>query len=283
MGNVTQSQTANFHSTYWNFDAAGRTARWEERVSYGDNTWKAGETKYDGDGRASVVTDLTRIRIQGVWYDWDAQNSYNIYSSVTGQKITELTATGEHAQTFVYMGGTKIARFDSHGVAFHVADPMTGSEQQTADGSFDPESNQRLELAALGTNVPVTDPPSMPPPDPSYSGYVGSPEQGGIFVDASDSPVPCYQQDFVIREKSKKKKIEPTGIVDPRSRPKLPFVDPGKGPEVAMAASYAAGDEPEPDPEAPPIVPCGTMDCVVTVKDENPFEWIKPISDPCET
>lgn len=142
-GNVTDSQTANIHDTYWDFDAAGRTARWEERVSYGDNTWKAGETKYDGDGRASVVTDLTRHRVGGVWYDWDAQNSYNIYSSVTGHKITELTTTGDHAQTFVYMGGTKIARFDSHGVAFHVTDPMTGSEQQTADGSFDPESERQ--------------------------------------------------------------------------------------------------------------------------------------------
>ncbi|CAN5607180.1 hypothetical protein BH10ACI3_BH10ACI3_00360 [soil metagenome] len=69
----------------WYFDASGRTARWEEDGPWGANEKRGGEVIYDGDGRAAKRSDMKRIRIQGVWYDWGSFNWYHIYSSVTGQ------------------------------------------------------------------------------------------------------------------------------------------------------------------------------------------------------
>jgi len=88
-GNTLSSNQGNpTDSLHWQFDASGRQWRWEEFGPDGPNEKKGEETTFDGDGRRAKVTNLHKMKNFGVWPDWTAIPFYNIYSSVTGQKIS---------------------------------------------------------------------------------------------------------------------------------------------------------------------------------------------------
>jgi hypothetical protein len=94
----------------WKFDPAGRMTEWMETSTYlGSTRWDQGETlTFDGEGRTAK-----RLKRSRQWASppsgWYEEPEYYIYSSVTGQKITELNPTGQKKKTSVYMGGTAIA------------------------------------------------------------------------------------------------------------------------------------------------------------------------------
>ena len=80
------------------------------------------ETTFDGDGRPAKKTELTKALTGGTWGSWNGPPYYNLYSSVTGKRIMEISAEGEMAGTYVYMGDTLI--MDSY---LRIADPVSGS------------------------------------------------------------------------------------------------------------------------------------------------------------
>lgn len=171
----------------WKFDAAGRKTRWEEYGPYNSFTMKGGETVFDGDGRAAKSSDITRYKTSGVWGSWFTDTfRYQLYSSVTGQMVTEVSSNGGHSQTSVYLGNSKIADERNGGLRFTLTDIVSGSSRETdADGAIPPyeESNQsRVELAGLGTSLPLSTPTSMPAPNYKKGGSLANPE-GGCSID----------------------------------------------------------------------------------------------------
>jgi hypothetical protein len=107
-GNVTQAYLSSDIKN-WDFDAAGRSVRWTEAGPWGPTQQKGGEAVFDGDGRSVKESDVTNTLQGGVWSGWDAIPKYNIFSSVTGEKITELNDTGAFYRNYLYMGHTEVA------------------------------------------------------------------------------------------------------------------------------------------------------------------------------
>jgi YD repeat-containing protein len=193
-GNVVQAYTPGLDLTLWKFDASGRTWRWEEDGAWGDFTMKGGETVFDGDGRAAKQIALTRSLSGGTWEEWNPTPSYYIYSSVTGQKITDLDNTGASTQYHVYMGSSEIADVGGtdDNVNFHVNDPVTGSMRKTNSAgvmSADDDVESRTEIAGMGTAVPPVNPTAFPKPRYQDGAWVGSPEHG--CTDYESMPVSC--------------------------------------------------------------------------------------------
>ena len=160
-GNVTHNTAGYLDERTWKFDATGQTTEWLETSQYnGTVRWDQGEIlTADGDGR--TVKRLERRRVYASpetgWYE---EPEYYIYSSVTGQKITELNATGGLKKTNVYMGSTVIAEYaPGNPVYFKHNDPNTGSERVTDDdGVIPPGGYRRAEHEPLGAEVPTTEP-----------------------------------------------------------------------------------------------------------------------------
>ena len=142
------------------------------------------EITYDGDGRAVKIRSVNDIdRYDSPWY--------YIYSSVTGQKITDII-NDYRVATHVYMGGSMIA--EEYGddneedfAVFNLTDPVTGSVRKiNPDGTIGPDNDDggiypsRTEMAGLGTTVPLTAPQAYPLP-PRRGGYAGDAEMGCII------------------------------------------------------------------------------------------------------
>ncbi len=157
----------------WNFDASGRLAHWDQNGPWGPNT-KHEDLTYDGDGRAAKKVDSQNV-------PW-----YYIFSTVTGQKITDVVVGGGDGGHRVYMGSTLIhdntaLAPDVSALGFIVTDPISGGTQQLiANGqipSHESAPHARNEMAGLGTSVPTTDPQSYPAP-PLQGGSAGHAESG---------------------------------------------------------------------------------------------------------
>jgi hypothetical protein len=197
-GNVTSSvQSSPVDNFHWNFDVAGRQTRWQEFGPYGANQFRGERLTFDGDNRPSKRSGLTMTRIGGVWGDWVETNSYALYSSVTGKKITELLPDGGHYRTHVYYGDTNFADERNGDVYFIATDPVSGSTRETLEsGELPPsdESESRNELGGLDTSIPVTAPSSMPEPNYSKGGSAGGAEVG-CRIDGidQDGPGPCIR------------------------------------------------------------------------------------------
>lgn len=181
-GNVVESYESGPDYMYWEFDAAGRSWQWRQSGPWGSSLQKGGETKFDGDGRPVKQSELTNTyTVPQGWTGWVAVPAYHIYSSVTGQRITEAQHTGAHYRTNVYMGSADIAIQDSSDVRFKLTDTITGSTRQTnQDGSLPggDEEETRFELAGLGTNIPNVDPGQVfPPPQIERGGWTGGAER----------------------------------------------------------------------------------------------------------
>ena len=167
---------------WWNFDAAGRMKRLEHYNTGDINRKTAEETAHDGDGRSVVRTEFQKQKTGGVWQEWNLdQAELHLWSSVTGQKMFDGTATQ------VYLGGTVIAKIESETtMTFHLTDPVTGSSfKLLQDGSLPLNETipSHVELAGLGTSVPLTEPTAYPMPESFPNvGYPGDAE-GGCFLD----------------------------------------------------------------------------------------------------
>ncbi len=162
----------------WNFDAAGRLAHWDENGPWGANT-KHEDLTYDGDGRAVKKIDSQNV-------PW-----HYIFSTVTGQKITDVVVGGSDGGYRVYMGSTLIyddntaVAPDVSAIGFKVTDPISGSTQEllTSGAIPDPEDAPaaRNEMAGLGTSVPTIDPDSYP--EPEIGGGSPGDAEGGCRID----------------------------------------------------------------------------------------------------
>jgi YD repeat-containing protein len=208
-GNVTSSSQSG-NATGWKFDAAGRQQRWEDFGPYGLNIKKGGEARFDGDGRPVKGADLTSLRVGGIFSSWTSENSYVIYSSVTGQKISELNQAGALLHTLVYIGNKAIARRNGIETRFKLTDPVTGSERNTDhDGVILTDESERTELAGLGTSVPFETGFSLTlsigAPNYKKGGFVGKAEDGCV-VSAMEGPGKCSE---MRREKSDDKDEDP--------------------------------------------------------------------------
>ncbi|MBP9664332.1 MAG: hypothetical protein KBD94_06885 [Pyrinomonadaceae bacterium] len=184
------------------FDAAGRTAQFRQftGVSHAQDAKDVKvDTTYDGDGRPVKEQKFDRecddAEFPGEctvgWFDFGAV--YYLYSSVTGQKITDM-GNGLNGGQHVYMGGTKIAYYSNYENGnyrlFTETDPVTGSWVYVeSPGSVPNGDSYRAELAGLGTSVPLTAPESFPPILNYDAGYVGDAEFG--CTDEWDDRVPC--------------------------------------------------------------------------------------------
>jgi hypothetical protein len=173
------------------------------------DTKKGGEAAFDGDSRPVKGADLTSVKVGGIFGSWTAVNSYTIYSSVTGQKISELNEAGASLHTFVYVGDKPIARRDGLGIKFKLKDPVTGSERNTDDdGVILTDESERTELAGLGMNVPFETGSSLTlslgTPNYKKGGYIGDAEDG-CGASAMEGPGKCSE---ILREKSNDDKKE---------------------------------------------------------------------------
>lgn len=196
---------------------------------------------------------------------------YHLVSSVTGQKITDVQI-GLNAGQAVYLGGTKIA-FDTNYEnadyrTFTLTDPISGSTAPMgSDGTV--YLSSRTELGALGTSVPLFEPPAFPPMLDFENGYAGDSEYG--CRDEFGDPEPCSfarisaHYDAVQLAKGRRLAKEALGLLNVRQLPQLPFHDIPRGPSTGLAASYA-------DPSAFEMPDIRIPEETVTVNISDPFE-----------
>ena len=169
----------------WNYDAAGRMSSWYEEGPWGSNI--KGETLfYDGDGRP--------VGKSVIWHYTPQFEYYSLVSSVTGKRVLDVMASGSTSEPFgvqVYLGDTLIydetyrGESDSstvYGLGYRLTDPISGSLQQIhADGSIPSQTTYpyaRVELAGLGTSVPLEAPQTFPEIDYSSGGFPGNAGSG---------------------------------------------------------------------------------------------------------
>ncbi|MET0753299.1 MAG: VCBS repeat-containing protein, partial [Pyrinomonadaceae bacterium] len=183
-GNIVQSAAYNANGDtiqQWKFDAAGRMSDWEETAPY-INTLKdiGAQMFFDGDGRVVKTINRTRNRANGNT-NYGYMSEYDIYSSVTGQKISNLTYTGDRLHTYAYLGNTVIADQWSGSLMFKFNTPVTGSVEETlSSGAINPNHTGKIEMGALGTVIPSQngDGEEIDPSATHQGGHTKNPESG---------------------------------------------------------------------------------------------------------
>lgn len=182
-GNTTYTTLSSTEHQAWSFDASGRQWRWEERLTNWEQTKYAGETTFDGDGRAAKVTSLQSQRTGSTWSSWAGGSNYTIFSSVTGQKVSALEPNGALQKNYIYLGDTQLLENGPGLVdSYRLTDPVVGSTRDVqASGAFfaGDESTTRNESGGLGMSIPHVQPTTMPFPDyATGKTYLGNPETG---------------------------------------------------------------------------------------------------------
>jgi hypothetical protein len=148
---------------------------------------------FDGDDRTAKRDKRQRIYASPPT-GWYYEPEYYIYSSVTGQKITDLDQYGQKLKTNVFMGSAVI-----YGDSFMTTDPITGSNMTTDLAGAIPQYDAgRVELEALGAIVPTQEPEIQEPPH-SYGkgGSIFNPEFGSCAIDGSLQPT-CRDADQIL-------------------------------------------------------------------------------------
>jgi hypothetical protein len=192
----------------------------------------------------------------GGWSGWQSIPSYFLYSSVTGEKITDLDDTGAYLQTHIYMGHTDIARQDASNVRWKLTDPISGSTRETSpDGSLPSgdEEETRVELAGLGTYVPHIDTQGPPPPHVERGSWAGDPEYACTRRGLRYMWLACTEarqeaewetalgisMSNAAAAAAAKKKTGPLSMRVVSKEPKQPFAPPQNDPSSGLA--FAAG------------------------------------------
>ena len=164
-GNLLHTQTRGTDGSYQQtiYDAATRATTVKtqsyERVARGHTIRHVHtlEQSYDGDGRA--------VKAQETWQAYDPtappdSPKYQIWSTVLGSPLTEISDTGAKLKTKVFAEGAVIAEQIGANaqVAWIAADPVTGSSLRIyKTGMF--FEDERKELEALGQEVLPEEPP----------------------------------------------------------------------------------------------------------------------------
>jgi YD repeat-containing protein len=205
-GNIIQNFINGRDKRTWKYDAAGRTVDWEETlpyVPYYFSTQSQGaELTYDGDGRSVKRLKRHRQRIQGT-EPWNYEAEYQIYSSVTGQKITTLDNTGKKSVTLVYMGSSVIAEqkvlMDGsvNLIAFKHTAPVTGNIEETElSGEISTYAHGKSNFGALGAVIPPEDEEEVEMPNYQSGGHTKNPEHG-CTIDGM--PISCNRAKDLLR------------------------------------------------------------------------------------
>jgi hypothetical protein len=136
-------------------------------------------------------------RYPGLFSHWSEEPEYTIYSSVTGNKITDLTLSGQKHITYVYKNGSVIAE-QHYGTSsnseldFKHTDPVTGSVRQTdTEGEISPGGVGRSDKEAFGASIPPPE-EEVAPFDYRKGGNVRNPE-AGCMLDMSNSIAFCQE------------------------------------------------------------------------------------------
>jgi hypothetical protein len=193
-GDVVAAYASSNSLKTWSFDAAGRMEAWAETEMCISAACDQGETlTFDGDGRGGKRHKRSRNRANGntAWFE---ENSYSIYSSVTGQEISTLNDSGAKVRTSVYLNGTIIAEqsVPDGEALFKHADPVTGSTMQAQEsGEITPNNVGRTEVEALGANVPTVADDLSILHDYTDNGSVRNPESG---CQINGAPIECTDQ-----------------------------------------------------------------------------------------
>ena len=162
------------------------------------------EQVYDGDGRP--VMEKTGHRT----YHIDSVPSgelvaevraYQVWSTVLGKALTEVSPSGAKISTSVYAGGTHIAKQTENGVEWSTADPVTGTVGKfvfTGQGSATDVENTE----PLGQKIHPHDPAEYTPPTGTVMiGNADYPEwqceaQNAfiLYGEFQEWPMPCRQR-----------------------------------------------------------------------------------------
>ncbi len=127
--------------------------------------------------------------------------AYQIWSTVLGKALTEVSPSGAKISTSVYAGGTHIAKQTENGVEWSTADPVTGTVGKfvfTAQGSATDVENTE----PLGQKIHPHDPAEYTPPTGTVMiGNADYPEwqceaQNAfiLYGEFQEWPMPCQQR-----------------------------------------------------------------------------------------
>ena len=156
----------------------------------------------------------------------------------------EISAEGEMADTYVYMGDTLI--MDSY---LRITDPVSGSMRKV-NGSgvplaYDPfgDDPNHIETAGMGTAVPPVIPETMPAPDYENGGYMGNAKDG---CEVDGAPLPCtiaaqlarYIDELPKPYKRRKKLPPPEVIPAPAAEPGPTSYGNGSGTVAGRSNSF---------------------------------------------
>ncbi len=178
-GNMLNSGANSGTSQASTFDEANRqnTVTTRTRHDYGQHVvwiYEQNQTEsYDGDGHPLKTTYLWQ-RIGTPPLPPSVENKYQMWSSVMGSALTELTDTGAKEKTRVYAGGAVIAEqtaiANNNRVEWLTADPLTGSSLMIRKNGTLNEIGHK-ELEPLGQEILLEQPE---PEDPVLPGTVSA-------------------------------------------------------------------------------------------------------------
>lgn len=178
----------------WSYDSAGQVVHWSEHGPWGGSITRHEYYTNDGDGRAAI------------WLDRYGISWRRLFSSVTGQKITDIVE-GQSSGNRVYLGDTVLHDNTWNGqfttIGFKSIDPVSGSSQELHPNGEIPNPtgtsgvpNARVERAGLGMAVPTATPQSYPEPEYGGGGFVGHAESGCAWDGA---PISCNDINMILR------------------------------------------------------------------------------------
>ncbi|MBK8303946.1 MAG: hypothetical protein IPK98_11305 [Chloracidobacterium sp.] len=120
---------------------------------------------YDGDGHAVKAQEGWRAGVGSLTM---AAPNYQVWSTVLGTALTEVSDTGTKLKTKVVAGGDVIAEqivpFGSH-VHWIATEPVTGSSARITQSGFFGD-DERVEKEPFGQEVQPTEPPAEDPDRP---------------------------------------------------------------------------------------------------------------------
>lgn len=175
-GNIVYAVTETNSFQQTTFDAAGRRTVFFDKIQgrLGGILNMIQERKdeyfFDGDGRPVIdergvrsyhFTNTNPAAMESSIY------SYQVWSTVLGSSLTEITSSGDKLATKVFAGGAVIAT-EAGGANWRTSDPVTGTTGVLSEGgNFSTE-----EIEPLGQKVRIDDPAD--PPEPTFDNRLGS-------------------------------------------------------------------------------------------------------------
>jgi hypothetical protein len=171
------------------YDAAGRITRFGFADPYET------DQQFDGDGERAKTTLKTYDLSNGQLLSQEV--TYLVKSTVLGQVVSEVRATGAKQQSFVYAGGNlmaiqKVSPNGAQGVEWSTYDASGASYHRLNLNGFNVQS---AEMDSFGANAGLFKPVTWPTPDApgKIEPFYGVPELNGATLGCvlDRIPVPC--------------------------------------------------------------------------------------------